>query len=175
MVEAPERIRLHVGDITALEADAIVNAANSALRPGGGVCGVIFKAAGPRLEEACKHQAPCPTGQARITPGFALPARYVIHAVGPVWRGGNAGEAEALESCYRSILKLCEEHELDSVAIPAISCGIYGYPVDQAARIAVETVMKQLPQQTFPKQVIFCLFDDSTRAHYVRALEAARD
>ncbi|RMF19082.1 MAG: macro domain-containing protein [Gammaproteobacteria bacterium] len=167
-----DRIQLHTGDITTLDVDAIVNAANPLLRPGGGVCGAIFQAAGRELEAACREAGPCPTGEARLTPGFNLPARYVIHAVGPIWRGGDAGEPEALARCYRNILSLCEAHRLTSVAIPAISCGIYGYPMDKAARLAVDTVAEGLAGQTFPRTVIFCLYDAAARAHYERALEA---
>ena len=121
-------------DITALDTDAIVNAANESLAPGGGVCGAIHRAAGPELARACAAIGHCPTGEARITPGFRLPAGYVIHAVGPVWRGGGEGEAELLASAYRSALRLAEEHGLRSIAFPAISTGIYGYPLGSGHR-----------------------------------------
>ncbi len=128
-------------DITTLRVDAIVNAANEGLLQGGGVCGAIFRAAGPPdLAAACAPRAPCPTGQARITPGFALPARFVIHAVGPVWHGGGAGEAALLASCYRESLRLLREAGGRSIAFPAISTGIFGYPPDLATRIAVAAV-----------------------------------
>jgi len=127
-------------DITTLDTDAIVNAANESLAPGGGVCGAIHRAAGPELARACAAAAPCPTGEARLTPGFRLPARFVIHAVGPVWHGGGAGEADLLASAYRSTVRLAAEHGLSSLAFPAISTGIYGYPLGQATPIAVSAV-----------------------------------
>jgi O-acetyl-ADP-ribose deacetylase (regulator of RNase III) len=128
------------GDITTSAVDAIVNAANERLSDGAGVNGAIHRAAGPDLPAACRAVAPCPTGQARITPGFDLPARFIIHTVGPVWHGGGLGEADLLASAYRSSLALAAEHGLRTVAFPAISCGIFGYPVEQAARIAVDAV-----------------------------------
>lgn len=127
-------------DITTLAVDAIVNAANERLLPGAGVCGAIHAAAGPELAVACAAIGRCPTGQAVITPGFDLPARYVIHTVGPVWHGGGHGEADLLASAYRNSVVLAAEHGLQTIAFPAISCGIYGYPVEQAAAIAVESV-----------------------------------
>lgn len=134
------QIEARLVDITTLDVDAIVNAANTELAPGGGVCGAIHRAAGPKLADACEEVAPCPTGQARLTPGFQLPARFVIHAVGPVWRGGAQKEAALLASAYRASLEIARDHKLKSIAFPAISTGIYGYPLDQATRIAVETV-----------------------------------
>jgi O-acetyl-ADP-ribose deacetylase len=125
------------GDITTLATDAIVNAANESLAPGGGVCGAIHAAAGPELARACAAIGHCPTGDARITPGFRLPARYVIHAVGPVWHGGDFGEAELLAGAYRASLRLAEHHRLRSIAFPAISTGIFGYPLRAATEIAV--------------------------------------
>ena len=131
-------------DITTLEVDAIVNAANERLAMGGGVCGAIFRAAGiEAMHRACAAVAPCPTGQARITPGFALKARFVIHAVGPVWRGGGAGEAGLLAACYRESLRLLREAGGRSIAFPAIATGIFGYPAGQATRIAVATVREE--------------------------------
>lgn len=127
-------------DITTLAVDAIVNAANPQLAPGGGVCGAIHRAAGPELAKACREMGHCPTGQARITPGFELPARFVIHAVGPVWRGGGQGEADLLASAYRTSIALAQDNALQSIAFPAISCGIYGYPAEEAARVAVHSV-----------------------------------
>ena len=128
------------GDITQETTDAIVNAANSSLAPGGGVCGAIHRAAGPELARACAELGGCPTGDARITPGFALKAGHVIHAVGPMWQGGAKGEPDDLASCYRRSLELADEYGLRSIAFPAISTGIYGYPLDQATEIAVRTV-----------------------------------
>ena len=131
-------LRATIDDITKLHVDAIVNAANPALSPGGGVCGAIHRAAGPELALACAEQGGCPTGDARITPGFKLPARYVIHAVGPVWHGGTQGEPELLAGAYRASLELAREHGCRSIAFPAISTGIYGYPLEEATRIAVD-------------------------------------
>lgn len=135
-MKIPE-IEVWQGDITTLRVDAIVNAANSSLLGGGGVDGAIHRAAGPELVAHCRALGGCPTGEARITPGFRLPAAHVIHTVGPVWRGGEHAEAELLAACYRNSLQLAERHGLGSVAFPAISCGIYGYPHEAAARIAI--------------------------------------
>lgn len=146
-----------VADITTLAVDAIVNAANEQLAAGGGVCGAIHRAAGPELARACTPLAPCPTGEARLTPGFRLPARFVIHAVGPVWQGGGAGEAELLASAYRSSLDLAARHGLRSIAFPAISTGIYGYPLDPATRVAVDTVRREAGPRSL-EQVIFACF-----------------
>ena len=157
-------------DITTLAVDAIVNAANEQLVPGGGVCGAIHRAAGPELARACAAAAPCPTGQARLTPGFALPARYVIHAVGPVWQGGNAGELALLTGAYRSALGLADEYRLGSIAFPAISTGIFGYPLDAATEVAVLAVKGFLQQAVTVGDVIFACFSDEVLAAYARRL-----
>lgn len=133
-------LQAEAGDITTYAVDAIVNAANEALAPGGGVCGAIHRAAGRELAEACARIGHCPTGEARLTPGFRLPARFVIHAVGPVWHGGSRGEDEMLARCYRAIVAIGIREGFRTLAIPAISTGIYGFPADRAARIAVSTV-----------------------------------
>lgn len=161
-------IELHPGDITALALDAIVNAANERLLPGGGVCGAIHRKAGPDLARACAAIGHCPTGGAVITTGFALPARFVIHAVGPVWRGGTAGEAALLAGAYRRSLELCAEQGLKSLAFPAISTGIFGYPLEAATRIAVETVRAW--QGAHPARVVFTTFGAETEAAYRRML-----
>ena len=145
-------------DITTLRVDAIVNAANERLACGGGVCGAIHAKAGPELAAACAAIGGCPTGEARITPSFRLPARHVIHAVGPIWQGGGAGEPELLASAYRSSLHLAEEHGLRSVAFPAISTGIFGYPYQAATRIAVQTVQAAAASRRHLEQVVFACF-----------------
>ena len=156
------------GDITAQEVDAVVNAANQALAGGGGVDGAIHRAAGHRqLQEACQALGGCQTGDAKATPGFGLRARWIIHAVGPRWRGGDKGEADALASCYRRSLEVADELGARSVAFPAISTGIYGYPPEQAARIAVETV-RSTP--TAVELVRLVAFDEATRRLYVELL-----
>ena len=156
-------------DITQLAVDAIVNAANEQLAPGGGVCGAIHRAAGPQLASSCAKVAPCPTGEARITPGFGLPARYVIHAVGPIWQGGAAGEPQLLASAYRSALSLADTRGLASIAFPAISTGIFGYPLDAATRTAVTTVRAFLQTAAAIEEVTFACFSASTLAAYRRA------
>jgi len=154
------RIRIVRGDITKLSVDAIVNAANEALRPGGGVDGAIRRAAGPELNEACRKLGGCPTGQARITPGFRLPAKYVIHTVGPIYQGGSRHEAELLRSCYINSLRLAEEHQVRSIAFPCISTGVYGYPKPEACTIAVEATLDWLGEHALPEEVIFCCFEE---------------
>jgi O-acetyl-ADP-ribose deacetylase (regulator of RNase III) len=158
-----------LADITTLEVDAIVNAANTALAPGGGVCGAIHRAAGPELAEACARVAPCPTGEARLTPGFRLPAKFVIHAVGPVWHGGGQGEADRLASAYRSSLALAREHGIRSLAFPAIGTGIFGFPLDQATEIAVETVRGEASDGSSITSVVFACFSDEVLAAYGKA------
>jgi len=153
-------------DITRLEVDAIVNAANSSLLGGGGVDGAIHRAAGPQLKAYCRTLGGCPTGEARITPAFGLAARWVIHTVGPVWKGGQAGEPGLLESCYRNSFRLAVEKQLASIAFPAISTGAYGYPREQAARIAV-SLMQQYEAEF--EQIIACCFSDADTQLY-RAL-----
>ncbi|WP_232478467.1 macro domain-containing protein [Roseomonas rosulenta] len=157
-------------DITGLDVDAVVNAANEDLVEGGGVCGAIFRAAGDAaLAEACRPLAPCPTGEARITPGFGLKARHVIHAVGPVWRGGAAGEAALLAGCYRASLALLREAGGRSIAFPAISTGIYGYPADAATRVAVATVRDDLARHG-DLEVVFACFGRAILALYEKEL-----
>jgi O-acetyl-ADP-ribose deacetylase len=153
------RIEARLADITTLDVDAIVNAANTELAPGGGVCGAIHRAAGPELAAACARLRPCPTGDARLTPGFRLPARFVIHAVGPVWRGGQHEEAALLASAYRSSIELAAREALSSIAFPAISTGIYGYPLRDATRLAVTTVRTEVERRPSIEQVVFSCFN----------------
>jgi O-acetyl-ADP-ribose deacetylase (regulator of RNase III) len=153
-----------VADITTLDVDAIVNAANEGLAPGGGVCGAIHRAAGPELARACSALGGCPTGEARLTPGFRLRARWVIHAVGPVWRGGHAGEADLLASAYRSSLELAGSRGLRSVAFPAISTGIYGYPLREATEVAVRAVRAALEGCPSVAAVTFACFSPEALA-----------
>lgn len=167
-------IGILVADITTLDVDAIVNAANEALAPGGGVCGAIHRAAGPGLAVACRAAAPCPTGEARITRGYDLPARHVIHAVGPVWRGGAENENALLAACYRNSLELAHRHRLRSIAFPAISTGIFGFPPDRAADIAVRTV--DGVRTRFPDafdRIVLCCFDAASATRHEKAAAAA--
>jgi len=165
-----DRIRVQLGDITQLKVDAIVNAANTSLLGGGGVDGAIHRAAGPDLLAECRTLGGCPPGEARLTRGYRLPASYVIHTVGPVWRGGEAGEPDILGSCYRSCLRIVRERGLRTIAFPAIATGIYGFPRDKAARIAVAEVTTHLAAEETPEAVIFVCFDEMSAAAYDAAL-----
>jgi O-acetyl-ADP-ribose deacetylase (regulator of RNase III) len=159
-------------DITTLDVDAIVNAANERLLGGGGVDGAIHRAAGPELLEECRAIGGCPTGEARLTAGYRLKARHVIHTVGPVWRGGDLGEDELLASCYRSVLEIALGMGLVSVAFPAISTGIYGFPADRAAAIAVREISGHLAVEPLPREVVLCCFGRKAREIAGAALAA---
>jgi O-acetyl-ADP-ribose deacetylase len=167
-----QKIKLVRGDITKLKVDAIVNAANTSLLGGGGVDGAIHRAAGPKLLAECKTLGGCSTGLAKITQGYRLPSTYIIHTVGPVWHGGAKGEARLLASCYISSLKLAQEHQVKSIAFPAISCGIYGYPLSQAATIAIKETASFLEQNNALEAVYFVCFDDSVYDAYQHALDS---
>lgn len=170
--EIDDRMEIVQGDITRLEADAIVNAANETLLGGGGVDGAIHRAAGPELLEECRTLGGCPTGQARMTGGYRLPARHVIHTVGPVWRGGDHGEAELLASCYRQSLRLAADNGIRTIGFPAISCGIYGYPIEQAARIAIGEVRRFLASDPrVVKVFLVCYGQDLCDAYREAAAE----
>jgi O-acetyl-ADP-ribose deacetylase (regulator of RNase III) len=171
----PHRIEIVEGDITRLDVDAIVNAANKTLLGGGGVDGAIHRGAGPKLREACKLLAGCETGEAKITPGFDLTARYVIHTVGPVWGGGERGEDRLLANCYLNSFALGLKHDLVSIAYPAISTGAYGFPAGRAASIALRTVLAALETAPAMQRVIFCCFGLESREHHERALAAIID
>jgi O-acetyl-ADP-ribose deacetylase len=166
-----KRLTIAEGDITKLDVDAIVNAANESLLGGGGVDGAIHRAAGPELLAECRKIGGCPTGQARITNGYALAARHVIHTVGPVWHGGGAGEEGLLAGCYENSLKLARDHGLESVAFPAISTGVYRFPPARAAEIAVETTARNLAGEKLPESVIFCCFGEASAKAHQAALE----
>lgn len=155
-----QRLEIVTDDITTLAVDAIVNAANPSLLGGGGVDGAIHRAAGPELLAECRTLGGCPPGEARITGGYRLPARYVIHTVGPVWHGGGAGEAGVLAACYRNSLALAEAQGIRTIAFPAISCGVYGYPPSQAARIAVREASNHLRTHVLPERVLLVCFGD---------------
>jgi O-acetyl-ADP-ribose deacetylase (regulator of RNase III) len=163
-------IEIIQGDITTLDADAVVNAANTSLRGGGGVDGAIHRAAGKQLLDACREIGGCPTGDARITPGFNLPARWVIHTVGPVWSGGDSGEPELLESAYRSSLELAMQHDIDTIAFPGISTGVYGFPKQRAAQIALDTMTEY--ENEFGR-IIACCFSGEDADIYRQVFETS--
>ncbi|MEW6193967.1 MAG: O-acetyl-ADP-ribose deacetylase [Bacteroidota bacterium] len=161
-----ERLETQLGDITKLKVDAIINAANTTLLGGGGVDGAIHRAAGPKLLEECKTLGGCKTGEAKITRGYNLPAKFVIHTVGPVWRGGKNNEDNLLANCYRNSLQLAVENKIKTIAFPAISTGVYSFPIERAAKIAVETVNEFLRNDSTIEKVIFCCFDKFTFETY---------
>ena len=170
-----EKIEVRQGDITRLQVDAIVNAANSSLLGGGGVDGAIHRAAGPQLLEECRKIGGCPTGEARITGGYQLPATHVIHTVGPVYHRMNAIQAEnLLKQCYQNSMALAVENGLRSIAFPAVSCGVYGYPIEDACRVAIDSACRFLQGSDILQQVVFILFSDSDRQVYERYLAGLR-
>jgi len=171
----PSILRAVQGDITTLRVDAIVNAANSSLLGGGGVDGAIHRAAGPELLHECRLLGGCKTGEAKLTKGYRLPAKFIVHTVGPVWRGGTHGEPELLASCYRNSLQLAADNDAHSIAFPSISTGVYGYPVELAARVAVASVSSSLPEIDSIHEVTFCCFSAGDFAVYQRLVDALPD
>jgi O-acetyl-ADP-ribose deacetylase (regulator of RNase III) len=165
-----ERVKLVVGDITTLTVDAIVNAANEALIGGSGVDGAIHRAAGPGLFEECRSIGYCPEGEARITGGYLLPAKSVIHTVGPVWEGGAYGEADLVASCYRESLALAASHDVQTIAFPCIATGAHGFPPEQACKVAIETTFAWLSAHDLPREVTFCCYSEVDAAHYRKEL-----
>jgi len=165
------QITVVTGDITTLDVEAIVNAANSRLAGGGGVDGAIHRAAGyDQLQAVCREIGGCPTGEVRVTPGFNLASKYIFHAVGPIWRGGNYGEEQLLAACYKNALILAQQYNVKSIAFPAISCGVYGYPVEKAVPCAFDAVVQQLPEAPVLEKVIFCCFSDEIFQQYQQLL-----
>ena len=168
------KVKLHKGDITQVKADVIVNAANSSLLGGGGVDGAIHRAAGRELLDECKNIGGCPTGEARITKAYNLPCKHVIHTVGPIWRGGMKNESNLLQACYQNSLKLADDYKLESIVFPNISTGIYGYPKEEAAKIAIDTVYKNITKFKYLKDIIFCVFDDANYNIYLDLMKDIR-
>jgi O-acetyl-ADP-ribose deacetylase (regulator of RNase III) len=169
-----DKLELMLGDITGMKVDAIVNAANTSLLGGGGVDGAIHRAAGPELLEECRRLGGCPTGDARITKGYQLPTKHIIHTVGPVWRGGNNKEAELLAGCYRNSLRLAEKHGVKSIAFPSISTGAYGYPIESASKIAIQTVRDFMRTSNVIEKVVFVCYSQSDYETYKTVFQSAK-